>query len=183
MNIFINFHNSSIFDFFGIPLLIFLAKIIDVSLSTLGLIFISKGYKKLSSLLSFIEICIYLFAISKILENLTNIYYYLSYAGGYALGTYIGIWIEEKLSIGFVHIRMITKKNANKLISTFKEYGYDITKYQAKSLTDRVDVIYTVVKRNELNNILDIIKSFDKKAFYSVEDIRTVSDYSFRKAG
>jgi len=176
----INFYSflntNNIINLALIPLVIFIAKVTEVSLATVGLIFTSKGYKKLATIISFLEIFIYLFAISKIIENMSNIFYYLSYAGGYALGTYIGIWIEEKISIGYTNIRIITKKNADKLEKKLQFEGYKTTKYTADSASSsKVDVVHTIVKRKDINKITQIILDFDKKVFYSVEDIRYVS--------
>ncbi|MBN2546193.1 MAG: DUF2179 domain-containing protein [Spirochaetes bacterium] len=173
----INFFNSyNIINLVLVPSIIFIAKVTEVSLATVALIFTSKGYKKLATIISFLEIFIYLFAISRLIDNMTNIFYYFSYAGGYALGTYIGIWIEEKISIGYTNIRIITKKNADKLEQKLHFEGYKTTKYTAESVSSlKVNVVNAIVKRKEINKIIQIINDFDKKIFYSVEDIRYVS--------
>jgi uncharacterized protein YebE (UPF0316 family) len=171
----IYFFNNGFFNLVAVPFIIFGAKILEVSLSTLGLIFISRGYKKLATIVSFFEIFIYLFAISRIIQNLSNVWYYVSYAGGYALGTYFGIWIEEKLSIGYANIIMITKKNPDKLIKAFNIAGFLMTNFEAKSTEKKVQVINTVVRRKDINKAVDILNAFDKKAFYTIEDIRTLN--------
>ena len=68
-------------------------------------------------MVGFFGILIWLLAIGQIMQNLTNVYYYLFYAGGFATGTLVGILVEEKLSIGLVMIRVITKRDATKLIN------------------------------------------------------------------
>ena len=116
-----------------------------------------------------------LIPISKLLENFSNIYYYISYAGGYALGTYIGIWIEEKISLGYTHVRIVSKKNAQNLVRKLKFEGYKTTFYVAKSSTSKVDVVNAIIKRKDVNKISQYITEFDKKAFYSFEDLKYVS--------
>lgn len=88
-----------------------------MSLSTLRIILVSKGVKCLAPMVGFFGILIWLLAIGQIMQNLTNVYYYLFYAGGFATGTLVGILVEEKLSIGLVMIRVITKRDATKLIN------------------------------------------------------------------
>jgi len=93
---------SEIYALIGLPLLIFFARVCDVSLGTIRIIFISKGIKYLAPIVGFFEILIWLLAISQIMQNLTNPYYYIFYAGGFATGNLVGIILDEKLSIGTV---------------------------------------------------------------------------------
>ncbi|RPJ09205.1 MAG: DUF2179 domain-containing protein [Spirochaetaceae bacterium] len=171
---------SELFVLVGIPILIFLAKVVDVGLATLGLIFTSRGYKKLSSLVSLMEITIYLFAISAILEHLTEVWYFGAYAGGYAVGTYVGMWIEEKLSIGFVSVRVVTRKMPGRLFELLKQDGYKGTAYRAHSGKRQVNVVHTVIRRKDAPVILARVRKFDHTAFYSLEDIRDVSSRKMR---
>jgi uncharacterized protein YebE (UPF0316 family) len=78
-----------------LPLMIFFARVCDVSLGTVRIIFISKGIRYLAPFVGFFEILIWLLAISQIIQNLTNRYYYIFYAGGFACGTFAGIIIDE----------------------------------------------------------------------------------------
>jgi len=112
---------TEIFTWILLPILIFFARVGDVSLGTIRIIFISKGIKYLAPLIGFFEILIWLVAISQIMQNLTNIYYYIFYAGGFATGNLVGIIIEEKLSIGTVAIRIITRKDAEELTNALKK--------------------------------------------------------------
>jgi uncharacterized protein YebE (UPF0316 family) len=173
---------SDAFKLAGIPLLIFVTKIIDVTLSTLGVIFTSRGYKKLSSVTSLFEICVYLFAISQIIDNITNISYYVSYAGGYTLGTYMGICIEEKLSIGYVSLRVVTRKRPDRLISGLKRIGYEVTSFQARSLKERVRVVQAIFRRKDMGIVTEMLHRFDRNALYSIEDLKRVNVPVFHRA-
>jgi uncharacterized protein YebE (UPF0316 family) len=170
---------SQVFRAIVIPFLIFGAKVVDVGLSTIGLIFTARGYKKLSAAVSFFEIIIYLLAISAILDHLSEWHYLFAYAFGYAVGTYAGMWLEEKLSIGFLSIRFITRKNPERFLKGLRRVGYKPTFYLARSSAHRVHVVHTVVKRRELADLTDRIARFDRAAFYAIEDIRQVSTDTF----
>ena len=104
-----------------LPLLIVVARIIDVTLGTMRVIFITRGYKLLASLVGFFEVLIWLIAIGQIMKNLTNPVCYLAYAGGFAAGNYIGIYVSEKLSLGTVAVRLLTSKDAQPLIESLKK--------------------------------------------------------------
>jgi len=157
-------------------LLIFLARIIDVSMGTLRIIFISKGRKIQSTIIGFFEILIWLVAITRIMENLTNPVYYIFYASGFAIGTYVGILIEERLALGFLLVRIITKTNARRLIMELELQGYPVTHTDARRKRQDVHIIYAIIHRKDLEEIIKSIKQFNPKAIYSVEEIKKVSD-------
>ena len=94
--------NEWYFTWVVIPVLIFLARILDVSIGTLRLIYVSRGYKTLAPVLGFFEVLIWLAAIRQIMQHVDNPACFLAYALGFASGNYIGMWISEKLSIGKV---------------------------------------------------------------------------------
>lgn len=165
-----------IYSWIIIPLLIFFARVCDVSLGTIRIIFISKGIKFLAPLVGFFEILIWLLAIGQIMQNLTNIYYYIFYAAGFATGNFVGIILDEKLSIGTVSIRIITKKDASELIKALKNNKINLTILNAEGPNGKVKVIFTVVNRQNISKIINIVKIHNPKSFYSIEDIRYVSE-------
>jgi len=167
--------HSEIFSYILLPLLIFFARICDVTIGTIRIILVSKGQKLLAPLLGFFEILIWIIAISKIMENLNNVACYIGYAAGFATGNYIGMLVEEKLAMGVTVIRIITQKAADELIKNLSLAGYGITNIDAKGSRGDVNIIYTVIQRHDLQNVINIIKEFNPKAFYTVEDVRFVS--------
>lgn len=174
-----NLFNSDIFKWVILPLLIFLARLIDVSLGTIRIIFISRGFKYIAPLIAFIEINIWLLAIAQIILNLDNPVCAIAYAGGFALGNLVGIVIEEKLSIGSVIVRIITRHESDKIIDCLKSKKYGVTIVDAKGNKGDVKIIFAVVRRGDLKKILDDVKSIHPDAFYTVENVRTVEKAMF----
>ena len=166
--------SSPLFSWVILPALIFFARIIDVSLGTLRLIFVSKGIRNSAPIISFFEILIWLLAISQIMRNLQNVACYIAYAGGYATGTYIGMCIEQKLCLGLRIVRVITKKPAAFLVENLESAHYGTTCIDAKGAAGKVNVIFTVVRRSDLPEVVSIIKENNPQAFYTVEDVRSV---------
>lgn len=167
--------NSDWFRLIFIPLFIVLARVVDVSLGTLRIIFVSKGMKYLAPALGFVEVIIWLLAIGQIMQNLSNVANYIAYGLGFAIGNYLGIRIEEKLAMGFVVLRVITRKSAHALRDYFTISGYRYTILDAMSEEGPVHVIYISVKRKYLPEMISNIKRYNPKAFYTVEDIKSVS--------
>jgi len=128
-------------------------------------------------------VLVWLLAISKIFENLDNWVCYVAYSAGFAIGNYIGLRVEEYLAMGIVKIQIITRKNADQLIDNLKNAGYGITYHQAKGINEYVSIIYSIIKRVEINKVEVIVKATNPNAFYSVEDVKMVSHgvYPLRK--
>lgn len=169
------FSSEFIYSFILLPIMIFFARVCDVSLGTIRIIFISKGIKYLAPLIGFFEILIWLLAIGQIMQNLTNGYYYLFYAGGFATGNFIGIILDEKLSIGTVAIRIITRRNADNLIEALRKKHISITIVDAEGAKGSVKILFSIVKRQNVQKVIKTVKKYNPNAFYSIEDIRQVS--------
>jgi len=171
--------NSWYFGTIIVPILIIFAKIIDVSLGTLRIILVSKGSKSLAPILGFFEVLVWIVAIGQVMQNLTNPINYVAYAFGFALGNYFGILLEGKLALGQVIVRVISKRDASELIDVLKEANYGMTIVNATGATGPVHMIFTVIKRSQVKDIVEIIKQYNPRAFYSIEDIRFVSEANY----
>lgn len=165
------------------PLLIFLARICDQSIGTIRIIFIGRGNRIIAPFLGFFEVLIWLLAIRQIMTNLTNAIYYVAYAGGFAAGTYVGMFIEEKLAMGLVLVRIVTAQGDEELIDRLKAEGYGLTSVDASGARGRVHLIYTIVKRAGLDHLLQLIEELNPRAFYSIEDVRFAREGVFRPTG
>jgi uncharacterized protein YebE (UPF0316 family) len=170
------------FDYYNyliLPLIIFMARICDVSIGTLRIIFVSRGKKVIAPLLGFFEVLIWIIVIGNIMTNATNMACYIGYAAGFATGNYIGMLVEEKLAMGHVVVRIITPKDAYELINALRDAKIGITCIPAEGAIGKVDVIFTSIHRSDLPLVVDLIKIHNPKAFYTVEDLKYVSEGVF----
>lgn len=151
----------------------------DVSIGTIRIIFVSKGKKFLAPLIGFFEVIIWLIAISQIMNNLSNVACYLAYGAGFAMGNFVGIAIEERLAMGLQEVRVITARQAEALVQTLAGEGYGVTYVDAHGANGTVTMVHTIIKRKDLANVVGLIQDFDPKAFYSVEDARSVNEGVF----
>ena len=101
------FFDSHFFTFVVLPALIFIARVCDVTIGTLRIISVSRGYKFLAPVFGFFEVLIWIVVIGKVMQNLGNVFCYIGYAGGFATGNLVGIIIEERLAMGILLIRII----------------------------------------------------------------------------
>lgn len=165
-----------------LPVLIFLARISDQTIGTIRLIFLSKGYKHLAPILGFFEVIIWLITVSQIMQHLDNVLCYVAYGGGFAMGNYIGMTIEERLSIGNVMIRIIPRQNSQELIKVLRESNYGVTSVEAEGSQGRVDIIFTIIKRKDIDHVAGIINKLHPAAFYTIEDIKSIKEGIFRQS-
>ncbi len=170
---------NPIFSFIILPLLIFFARVSDVTLGTLRIVFISQGRQKLAPIVGFFEIFIWLLAMGQIFNNLTNFIYYIAYAGGFAIGNYVGLIVENKISLGLLSLQLIIRENPEKLINILKDNGYSLTTMSAEGSKGIVKLVLLVIKRKNLPKILEIIRENNPKAFISIEQVKSVRGGNF----
>ncbi len=173
--------DSGFFSYALLPFLIFISRVFDVSLGTLRIIFVNRGMKFLAPIIGFFEIFIWLIVIGQIMQNLTNVTNYIAYAGGFAAGNFVGIFIEQKLAIGIVLLRIITMKKAKELIAHFRGLGYRVTNVPAEANDGKVEIIFLPVKRKEIKNVIAAIKKYNENALYTFEDVRALSEWAIPK--
>jgi uncharacterized protein YebE (UPF0316 family) len=164
-----------LFEIVGFPLLIFLARVSDVSLGTLRTVAVSRGLKGRAAVLGFFEVLIWLTAITYILQHLTTITNYFAYAGGFATGNYVGLKIEEKLALGLLGVTIITNRDARELIQHLKEREFGITSVSAMGSTGRVRIVFSVIRRKNFGELRELVERFHPNAFMAVQNVRTSS--------
>jgi|WetSurSiteA1Bulk_404760.scaffolds.fasta_scaffold04177_2 uncharacterized protein YebE (UPF0316 family) len=176
------FISTALFTYFLLPLFIFMARIMDVSLGTLRIIFVTRGMKRVAPLFGFFEVLVWLIAISRIMQNLDNWVCYVAYAAGFATGNFVGMFLEEKIAIGHEMIRVITRKDATALVNELRDRGYGVTSVTAQGIEGEVAVIYIIVRRSMVPEVLDLINEYNPRALYTVEAIKYVNKEIFHRS-
>lgn len=167
------------FDFYAyviLPLLIFCARVFDQSLGILRIILATKGRTLPAFIFGFFESFVWLLAIGQIMSQINNLFYYFVFAAGFASGNVFGIYLEKKLSIGFVVIRVIFQKDSEASINKLKENGFRITQVDAIGMEKPVKMIFSTLRRNQVKSFLDILLFNNPSAFYTIEDVKQVKD-------
>ncbi len=177
----INITMAEVFTWVILPILIFISRIFDQSIGTLRLIFISKGLKQLAPVLAFFESIIWLLAVSQIIKHLDNVMCYIAYGGGFAMGNYLGILLDEKLSIGDVIIRIFLKEKDEDVIDKLISLNYGLTMMDGEGSQGKIKIILSIVHRKDIKNFLAVVNSVSPDIFYSIEEVKTVKDGIFRK--
>jgi uncharacterized protein YebE (UPF0316 family) len=160
----------------SLPVIVFFAETCVVTLSTIRTIFIARGWKTLAALLGFFEVSIWLFAIAQVMQHLNSLGCFLAFAGGFAIGNYLGVLIEQKLALGHVVLHVVTGKTDSSVADNLRWAGFGVTALDAGGASGPVQALFTVVSRRELAMVTSIIRRHDPSAYYSVGDLRSVVD-------
>jgi len=177
------FLDSAVFNWVILPILIFLARITDVTLGTMRIISLSRGLRRVAPILGFFEMLIWLLAIRQLFNHLNNPVCYLAFAGGFSTGVYTGMYIEHKMAMGLRLLRIITRYDSSNLIRILREEGYGLTTIDAEGNQGQVKILFTLVKRRDLSKVLNYVRENNPNAFYTVEDVRSAGQGIFPSNG
>jgi uncharacterized protein YebE (UPF0316 family) len=170
-----SFLDSEIFRWVVLPILIFFARMSDVTLGTLRNVFIAKGFKNIVPFIGFFEVLIWLISMRQIMQHLDNPLCYVGFAAGFAAGTYVGMFVERRLALGMQVLRIITHQNSDELILALKAENIGVTIIDGQGAKGPVKIIFTIIKRKDIDGIRKIIERYNPTAFYSIEDIRAAN--------
>jgi uncharacterized protein YebE (UPF0316 family) len=168
--------SEDIFSYILLPFLIFLARITDVSINTIRIIYVLGGRRFTATILGFFESFIWLMAIRQIFEHLDNWICYVAYPGGFAMGILVGMMIEERIAYGKVIVRIITRKDVTELIAFLNKNQFRYTKVDAEGPDGHENLVFTVLQREHLESLLAQMKTILPTAFYTVEKVNRAAE-------
>ena len=175
------FFDTEMFRWVVLPILIFIARTMDVTLGTLRNVFISKGFRNIVPFIGFVEVSIWLISIRQVMQHLDTWVCYVGFAGGFAMGTYVGLMIESRLALGLQVLRIITPSNWEPLVNALQRLDIGITLIDGQGAKGPVKMIFTIVKRKDVLKVREIITEVNPNAFYTIEDIRIANQGVFPK--
>lgn len=168
--------SEEVFAYVVLPLLIFLARIIDVSINTIRIIYVLGGRRLTATLLGFVESFVWLMAIRQIFQHLDNWASYIAYPAGFAMGIFVGMMIEERIAYGKVIVRIITRKEIDQLKEYLLTQSHRFTILKALGPDGDESVIFAVLERERLEELTTKLKEILPTAFYTVEKVNRASE-------
>lgn len=169
-------------ELFLLCLKVFCVRIIDVSMGTCRTIVTVKGKKFYASLIGFIEVFVWFVIVKEALNtDETSILIAISYAGGFATGTYIGGWLSSKLIKGNLGVQVITSKKDDAMVDCLRNNGYAVSVIHVEG-QDRANekyMLFLEIDKNKFKSLKSLIKTLDEKAFIVVNETREVENGYF----
>lgn len=154
--------------------MIFMLRVLDMSLDTLRLLVVMRGRKGIAWVLGFFQAAIFVAAITSVLSNMDNPLNVLGYAAGFATGNVIGMMIEEKLAIGHVQLSIVSPGRGAAVAERLRAEGYAITEIPARGKDGMVTLLSASVLRKHVDKVHSLVNEVDEKAFITSEDVRPV---------
>ena len=166
---------ADVFQWIVLPILIFGTRVVDVSLGTLRILYVSRERRWLAAGFGFLEVLVWLLAMRVVFTDDSNWACFIGFAAGYASGNFVGVKVAEVVTRGSVGLRLITQKDGGPLVEHLRGRGLSVTVVEGNGARGPVDLLFVVVKKKDLDQLVADIKRFNPLAFYTVEDIRAVS--------
>ena len=153
-------------------LLIFALRIVDVTLAIVRILMVMRGRKAFAWVFGFFQALVYIVAIKEVMSDLGNWANTIAYAGGFATGNVVGIWLESKLAVGYGHIRIMSPRYGAALTDRLREAGFAVTVVSGRGRDGSVDILVMSVPRRQIKRINIIVEEVDPNAFVTVENVR-----------
>ncbi len=157
------------------PVIIFLLRVCDMSLDTLRVLFVVRSQRSLAWFLGFFQSLVWVVAITTVLSHLDNLWNVVGYAAGFATGNVIGMVIEERLAIGYGHMRIISSGQGPAIAQAIRLSGYAATELSGRGKDGTVAVINCSVRRKDVRRVQQQVKEIDPGAFITVQEVRPLN--------
>ena len=158
-----------------LPLLIFLARIVDVSLGTMRLICVTRGQRTAAVALAFAEIVVWIYVVGTVFHRLDHFPNVVAYAAGFATGNAVGMWLEQHLGLGVQMIGLISRGRANAVAEGLRLAGLVVTTLHASGRDGPIAYCLVVVARKRVTTVLALARSIDPSVQVTVSDVRKCS--------
>lgn len=151
-------------------LLIFVARVVDVSMGTLRVSSIVQGRTKAAFILAFLEIGMWVFIIASVIQRISDRPIIgVFYALGFATGNVVGIMLERRMAYGNMVVRAFVPSDGEKIAAAIYEEGFGVTLFPGKGIKGPVTEVCVVCRRGEVRRIASIIEKMWPGAFYVTE--------------
>lgn len=159
---------------------VFLARVLDVSMMTLRTLMLMRGKKLLAATFGFFEVLVYITALKFIFDTLSNTTSLVVYALGFAVGNMVGLWIEEKLALGFLTMQVITLGDAVGFSKVLRDQGFGVTLFPCQGHQGCHHVLNIVFERKRTRELEHRVREWDANAFITITDTRSIRGGHFR---
>lgn len=152
------------------PLVIFLLRIVDVSMGTMRMLLVVRGTRVAASTIAFFEILIWVVAAGAAVNNLGSPLHLIGYAGGFAMGTFVGVEVEKRLALGIATVQAFSRGDVPDLAEALRSGGYGVTEITAEGAQGRVSILSVITRRRDVSDVIEEIESYDPDVFITIHD-------------
>lgn len=155
-------------------LLIFVLRVIGISLSTVATILTVQGRKFLAVLTGSLSTLVYIVAIAQVVTNLKNVPNVIAYVAGFGVGTWVGMILEGRMALGFSEVRIISTDRGEDIASALRAAGFGVTQIYGRGRAGSVSIVDVFVPRKNVSRVIRTAEEVDPQAILTVSEARTV---------
>lgn len=155
---------------------IFLAKIVEVSLQTIRVVLITRGERLIGAIIGFFEVVIWIVIVGNVISDITaDPFKAVVYAFGFAFGNYVGSLIEEKLGIGMSEVQAIVlKEHGASLAEAVRESGFAVTVVEGQGKNFPRNILFMYIRRKRVSELVEVIQSNQSNAVITISEAKPV---------
>ncbi len=157
-----------------LAVIILVLRIINSALGTLRVIVTIHQYRWLSSILAFIEALVFAIVIANVVKDLSNFLNLMAYCGGFSLGNYLGMVIEQRYITSYMTATVIAQEKGHEIALALRDHGYGVTETVGEGRDGTVTMLRSVILQRDIPNLLKVVRQVYPDAFVSVEEARTI---------
>lgn len=174
---------DTLFDLPYGPFVIFFIRVIDVSMAVVRMILAVRGRRGLAAVIGFFELLLWLMAAGNALKHLDSWMHVVGYAGGFAVGNYTGVWIEQRLALGLNSVRAVLRFDGSDIAQKLREAGFAVTVMAGTGMGGSLEILHLIVPRSKVEGLLRRLHELAPDAFISVEEVRSTYGGYIRPGG
>jgi uncharacterized protein YebE (UPF0316 family) len=158
----------------GQAILIFALRVTDVSMGTVRTVMIVRGQRGWAAMIGFVEVTIWVLAISQVLSNLDSVINVIFYSGGFATGTLLGTYVGDRLALGHADMHIVSIKKGVEVADHLRRAGFGATLLHASGQSGPVGLVNITAPQKHVQEVMRLVNEIDATAFVTVEEARSV---------
>lgn len=157
-------------------LLIVIAKVVEVTVGTIRIVMITKGERRIGSILAFIEVVLWCVLAGTVLTNIAEAPgKIIAYSLGFAIGNYVGSLLEERIGIGLCEMSVILlEEHGAQVAKALRDAGYAVTQIKAQGKNHPREMLILYVPRNKANSCIETIRNVEQNAVITLSDKKPI---------
>ena len=155
--------------------LVFMLRVASAALAAVRTLVMARGHETASASLAFFEVLVYVVSFGLVVSDMTNVSIVFAYCAGFAVGTAVGIRIEQRLALGVVTLRIISRDRGEAISHGLREAGLGATLTWGEGRDGPVGIVQSVVPRRHTGQAHSIIRTVDANAFVVADEARAVT--------
>jgi uncharacterized protein YebE (UPF0316 family) len=146
---------------------------VSVALWTLRVALTARGRRVAGSITAGLEAIVFVLAFSRVAADLEAIERILGYSIGVAMGTFVGVVLDEALSAGQSELRIVTEGRHLSHVLALQREGWPVTWVPGQGPNGDVTVAFVAVDDKRVAGLVQTLKQSAPDGFVTVERLRS----------